>query len=63
MFLKALFLVFLGLKLSGNIDWNWFIISIPLILVFIRFAFQVTLKVGIKENQKWAIKFIRWYQS
>ena len=27
-----LFILFLGLKLTGNIDWNWFIIFSPIIL-------------------------------
>jgi hypothetical protein len=63
MFLKALFLLFLGLKLSGNIDWNWFLILLPIILVFIRFVFQETLKVCYKDNYVWAIKFMKWYKS
>lgn len=31
-FSQMLFILFLGLKLTGNIDWNWFIVFTPIIL-------------------------------
>lgn len=29
-FLKAMFLLFLGLKLSGKLDWSWWIVVLPI---------------------------------
>ncbi len=33
--LTVLFLIFLVLKLTGNIDWSWLVIFLPLIINFI----------------------------
>lgn len=31
-FAEAMFLLFLGLRLSGHIDWAWYLIGMPLII-------------------------------
>ena len=37
-FYGMLLILFLGLKLSGNIDWNWFLVFSPIILnITVRF--------------------------
>lgn len=63
MFLSALFLLFVGLKLSDNIDWSWICVSIPLILELLRFTIKVTIETAIKEKRPWALKFKAWMKS
>jgi len=57
-FTPLLTVLFVGLKLTGYIDWNWFLVLLPMLLapiLFLLFLF-VALIVGIKvkdvENSK-----------
>jgi len=57
-FSSLLTVLFVGLKLTGYIDWNWFLVLLPMLLapiLFLLFLF-VALIVGIKvkdvENSK-----------
>tara|TARA_Y100000310_G_C20572256_1_gene758655 strand:+ start:415 stop:615 length:201 start_codon:yes stop_codon:yes gene_type:complete len=51
--LGALFLIFLVLKLTKNIDWSWWWVTAPLwipIGIFIFVVFVVNVVVAIKER-------------
>lgn len=48
----GIFLVFLGLKLSGIINWSWWLVTMPLwiipIAILFAFAFCFIIKVFLK---------------
>jgi hypothetical protein len=57
-FASLLTVLFIALKLTGYIDWNWFLVLLPILIVpilFLLFLF-VAMVVGIKvktvENTK-----------
>lgn len=61
--LRLLFVLFLGLKLGEVIDWHWFwVVSPALLLGFRGVAREVLLKAG-KEQEEWAVKLIKWLRS
>ena len=63
MFLSALFLLFVGLKLSDIIDWSWLCISIPLIIEALRYVIKITIETAIKNKAPWALKFKAWMKD
>jgi hypothetical protein len=48
-FLKALTLLFIGLQLTGQIDWSWWYVLSPLIVESCK---EVILRL-IKQNTTW----------
>lgn len=63
MILKMMFILFLGLKLTNFINWAWWLISAPLILLFIRWLIIEIIKECVRQKYNWAIKFIKWVKS
>ena len=61
--LNALFVLFLGLKLASFINWNWFLVFLPLILVVVIFIFKVALKEAVKLKMPWAVNLFKWVYS
>jgi len=43
-FLDALTLLFIGLKLTGHIDWSWFWVLLPRVLSFIAWSIYKTIE-------------------
>ena len=48
--LIALFLIFTTLKLTGHIEWSWWIVSMPFVLQIWIFGMYLTLQEMIKER-------------
>lgn len=55
-FLPALQILFIGLKLTDNIDWNWFLVLSPFLfqgtLVFLDFILEITIKFLERKDGK-----------
>ncbi|AWI34862.1 hypothetical protein [Helicobacter apodemus] len=45
-FLVALQILFIALKLTGKINWSWFLVLIPLIIYLVFYLFLFTLMGG-----------------
>ncbi|TLE15653.1 hypothetical protein LS72_006110 [Helicobacter apodemus] len=45
-FLVALQILFIALKLIGKINWSWFLVLIPLIIYLVFYLFLFTLMGG-----------------
>lgn len=43
-FLNLLTLLFIGLKLTGHIDWNWFWVLLPMLLWIIGALIVIAIK-------------------
>lgn len=61
--LQTLFILFLGLKLASFINWNWFLVFLPLIFAVAIFIFRVVIKEAAKLKQPWAIKLIKFAKT
>lgn len=49
-FLGMLALLFIGLKLTGYIDWSWFWVLSPLLFPIIIFLFIITITIIMFNN-------------
>lgn len=48
-FADALLILFIGLKLTGYIDWSWWLVFSPLIFTFVLCTVVVCIKVRNKQ--------------
>ena len=56
-FLEGLSLLFIGLRLTGHIHWNWALILLPLITDWVIFSIGKEIKrQKIEEFIKWKLK-------
>jgi len=63
MILPMLFVMFVGLKLTGAIEWSWIAVSIPLIIMVIRWVMREIFINAIKSRDPWAIRLALWMKS
>ena len=64
LFLSLLFLLFLGLKLSHNIDWSWWWICSPMIALTILYilAGSYEVKLNIEREKQRKSRPTKWQQ-
>ena len=58
-----LFILFLGLKLAEIINWSWWLVCMPIIILFVQYITIEIIKAAIKLKYPWAIKLIRWVKN
>ena len=63
MLLKMLFILFIGLKLGNVIDWSWWLVCIPAIILVVRWIFVIIFKESIRAGEPWAIKLYTYMHS
>lgn len=61
--LRLLFVLFLGLKLGEVIDWHWFWVSLPALLFAFQEVARAVLLKSVREQEEWAVKFVKWLWS
>lgn len=52
-FLSLLALLFIGLKLTGHIDWSWFWVLAPLWFRFLSVMLMVAAAISFKTRRGW----------
>lgn len=61
--LQLLFVLFVGLKLTELIQWNWWLVCTPAIVLTLNFIFLHAFIGALKGNRAWAVNLYIWSKS